>query len=148
MARLTRHWKTAVIVAVIAGVAAVVALRLADRPPERSAPAFCAELTAAQDLDEGLASLDPDRLDPQVAALARARAVAPPEIEPTVTAVLDLVEDLRDTIDAAPGDRVAAVEEALRAHQADVPRAEFAGVVLEDYARNTCALQLSGAAPA
>jgi hypothetical protein len=137
-----------VIVVLIAGVAAVVALRLADRPPGRSAPAFCAELAAAQDLDEGLASLDPDRLDPQVAALARAHAVAPLEIEPTIAAVRDLVEDLRDTIDAAPGDRVDAVVEALRAREADLPRARFAGVVLEDYARNTCSLELSTARPA
>lgn len=144
MTRLIGHWRTVLAVVVIAGAAAGGALRLHDRSPGPSVTDFCAELAEARDLDEGLASLDPARLAPQVAALERAAAVAPRDIAPSVTTLLDLVEDLADTIEDAPGDRAQAVEDVLRA--SDLAAAQAAGAAVEGYSRDVCGLPLAGAA--
>jgi hypothetical protein len=141
--RLIGQWRTVLAVVVITGVAAGVAVRLHDGSPERSATGFCAALAEARDLDEGLASLDPTRLDPQVAALARAAAVAPEDIAPSVATVRGLVDDLTETIEAAPRDRARAVEDVLRA--SDLAAAQAAGAAVEGYARDVCGLPLAGA---
>ena len=71
------------LVAVLAIAALVVggALFVRSRQVERSVEGLCTQLTAAQDLDQALTTLDPATLEPQVQALAEAKAVAPDDIK-------------------------------------------------------------------
>lgn len=111
--------------------------------PTRSVEALCTELEAAKDLDRNLATLDPSTYDPQLAALRKATQVAPDDIRSQVSTVSDLAAALAKAIENASGDKRAALEEALRAHQGDDPQVTAAGKDVQAWARANCGLELN-----
>jgi hypothetical protein len=132
------------LIAAIALLAAVGALLAAcERPAERSVESFCREIAHAEALDESLATLDPETLAPDVAALRKAARVAPPEIESQVDTLISLTSVLQDTIETARTDQAAALEQTLRAHAADVAAVTAAGRQVETYTRDNCRIELN-----
>lgn len=134
-------WGTAIVMT-----AAALVVVGCHRSPTRSVEAFCAQMTSAQGLDQSLADLDAAALQPEFAALQNAQRVAPPEIEPDVAALTDLTGELVTTLETAPGDKSAALEETLRARQGDLAAVQSSGVAVQDYTRANCDLELNGTA--
>jgi hypothetical protein len=114
--------------------------------PERSAPALCEQLAAAQGLDEALATADATALEAQSAALRQAEQVAPPDIQPSVAALSQSVDALIATVDTATGERRAAVTEALRAQEASVDGLTAAGTAVATWSTANCGLDLDSGA--
>ena len=110
--------------------------------PERSAPALCEQLALAQGLDEALATADATRLVATSAALERAVDVAPLDIEPQVVVIADTTAALVVTVDAAEGDRRDALQEALRAREAEVATITAAGDAIATWSAANCGLDL------
>ena len=135
-----------VLVAVLAIAALVVggALFVRSRQVERSVEGLCTQLTAAQDLDQALTTLDPATLEPQVQALAEAKAVAPDDIKASVATLADFVSGVTDTVTTAQGDREQALAQALEARQTDVDAATAAGTAVQQWASTNCGLALAG----
>ncbi|MEJ5254414.1 MAG: hypothetical protein WHS89_03595 [Acidimicrobiales bacterium] len=114
-----------------------------ERSPQRSLESFCAHMAEARELDRSLANLDTEQLAGDVDALAAASRVAPGEIAPQVEALVDISEELERTIRTTPGDKTAAVEQLLRAHQTQAEELRAAGVAVETYVEANCGLQLN-----
>jgi hypothetical protein len=131
-------------VVTLGAIAAVIAA--CERPPEPSVEAYCRAMADAEHLDEGLASMDPAQLAPQVAALQRASKVAPLEIAPQINTVLDLTKVLHSTIDSARTDQAEAMEQTLRDHADQLAAATAAGRDLENYTRDNCGIELDSTA--
>ena len=142
--RLRRGVVVALAAVAVLVVVVVVVLVLRARQTERSVEALCDELARAQDLEEALTALDPTTLDPQVAALRRARTVAPDDIRPAVTTLADYVSAVTATVSTAEGDRQAALADALAAHQDDVDAVTAAGTEVQAWAATNCGLSLGG----
>jgi hypothetical protein len=134
------------LVAVLAIVALVVGgvLVVRSRQVERSVAGLCTQLTAAQDLDQALTTLDPATLEPQVQALTKAKAVAPDDIKASVATLADFVSGVTDTVTTAEGDREQALAQALEARQTDVDAATAAGTAVQQWAAANCGLALAG----
>lgn len=144
--RLTR-WPLFV-VAVIALGAITAVIAACERPAQPSVEAYCRAIVAAENLDEGLAAMDPGELAPQVAALEKASKVAPLEIAPQINTVLDLTKVLQSTIDTARTDQAEAMEQTLRDHEDELAAATTAGRELENYTRDNCGIELNSTAVA
>ena len=110
--------------------------------PERSAPALCEQLALAQGLDEALATADATGLVATSAALERAADVAPLDIEPQVVVIADTTAALVVTVDTAGGDRRDALQEALRAREAEVATITAAGAAVATWSAANCGLDL------
>jgi hypothetical protein len=119
-------------------------LFIRSRQVERSVEGLCTQLTAAQDLDEALTTLDPATLEPQVQALTKAKAVAPDDIEASVATLADFVSGVTETVTTAQGDREQALAQALEARQTDVDTATAAGTAVQQWASVNCGLSLAG----
>jgi hypothetical protein len=135
-----------VVLAVVVAAALVVGgvLFIRSRQVERSVEGLCTQLTAAQDLDEALTTLDPATLEPQVQALTKAKAVAPDDIKASVATLADFVAGVTDTVSTAQGDRQQALTQALEARQTDVDGATAAGTAVQQWASTNCGLTLAG----
>ena len=116
------------------------------RKVDRTAEALCDRLTEAQDLDQSLATLDPATLDPRVAALARAKAVAPADISAQVATLADFVDDVANQVDDTTSDRDAALSEALANRQDQIDAVTAAGQAVQAWAQANCGLSLTGPA--
>ncbi len=110
--------------------------------PERSAPALCEQLALAEGLDEALATADVAALTEDEAALRRAAEVAPLDIEAQVVVIADTTAVLVATIDTAAGDRREALQEALRAQEAEVAEVTAAGNAVAAWSAANCGLDL------
>jgi hypothetical protein len=128
-------------IAVLATIGALIAA--CERSPERSIQSFCRDIASAEGLDESLATLDPETLAPDVAALRKAARVAPPEVSPQVETLVSLTTVLQRTIETARTDQAAALEQTLREHAADVASVTLAGREVETYTRDNCGLELN-----
>jgi hypothetical protein len=131
-----------VAVVVVVAVAIGVVLFVRSRQVTRSAEALCEQLTAAQDLDQSLTTLDPATLDPQVTALRRAAQVAPADIAPSVDTLADFVGQLAGAVDDAGGDPTQALTAALEARQDRVDAVTAAGTAVQGWAAANCGLDL------
>jgi hypothetical protein len=129
-------------VVVVAAVAVGAVLFVRSRQVERSTEALCAELTAAQDLDQSFTTLDPTTLDPQVTALRKAAEVAPSDIAPSVDTLAEFVGELADAVDDAGGDPTEALTTALEARQDRVDAVTAAGSAVQAWAAANCGLDL------
>ena len=132
----------AVLAVAAIAVGAVVFVRA--RQVERSVEGLCTQLTAAQDLDQALTTLDPATLEPQVEALTKAEAVAPDDIKASVATLADFVAGVTRTVSTATGDRQAALADALEARQSEVDTATAAGNAVQQWASVNCGLSLAG----
>jgi hypothetical protein len=142
VARRLARWP--LLIAVVAVLAAIGALIAAcERPPEPSTEAFCRHIADAEGLDESLATLDPETLAPDVAALRRASRVAPTEIATQVDTLVSLTSVLQTTIETARTDQAAALEQTLREHNAEIDAVTSAGREVETYTRATCGIELN-----
>jgi hypothetical protein len=130
------------LVAALAVVGAVVVVA-STRAPQPSLDAFCQEMANARELDQALATLDPDQLEPGIAALQRAAHVAPDEVAPDVETVLDLTATIQRAIVTTKTGKPEAVERSLRDQAGALPRVEAAGRALQDYTAGSCGLQLT-----
>jgi hypothetical protein len=133
----------AVAVVVIAAVATVVIVVQARRV-ERSTDALCDRLTEAQDLDQSFTTLDPATLDPQLAALERAKAVAPDDISGPITTLADFVDGVANDVEQSTDDRDQALAAALADRQDQVDAVTAAGQQVQSWAQANCGLTLTG----
>jgi biopolymer transport protein ExbB/TolQ len=136
----------AMAVAVLAIVATVVVV-VQVRHVERSTDALCDRLRDAQDLDQSFTTLDPATLDPQLAALARAKAVAPDDIQAQVATLADFVDEVATQVEESTDDRDQALAAALSDRQDQVDSITAAGQAVQAWAQTNCGLSLAGAAP-
>jgi len=139
--RLVRWPLLVLVVMALAAIGALVAAW--QRPAEPSVDAYCREIASAEGLDDSLASLDPDVLAPDVAALRRATNVAPIEIAPQIDTVLTLTTAFEKTIETARTDQAEAIEQTLRARSGELAAATAAGKAVEDYTRANCGIELA-----
>lgn len=145
MARRLARWP--LLVAVVAALAVVgVMIAACERSREPSIEGFCREIEGAAELDESLASFDPDALAPDVAALRRAARVAPDDIAPPVDTILRLTTELEKTIETARTDQAAALEATLRERADELAAVTDAGRAVEDYTRANCGIELNSTA--
>jgi hypothetical protein len=145
---VSRHqFRVRIITAAVAATAvagAVVAVASgSERDPERSVEAYCSALEEARDLDQSFATLDAERLGPEVDALRRATKVAPEEIAPDLETILVLTMSLQETIATSPTDKGAALEEALRAHAEQLAAVDAAGQRVQVYSQTHCGIELN-----
>jgi hypothetical protein len=131
-------------VVAVAAVAVGVVAFARSRQTERSVQALCVQLGAAQDLDQALTTLDPATLTPQVQALEKAKAAAPGDIEPSVSALADFVAGVTDAVDEAGGDRQSALADALDERQDQIEEMTAAGAAVQRWALDNCDLTLTG----
>lgn len=142
--RLKRGAVILVAVLAVAAIAVGAVLFVRARRVERSVEGLCTELTAAQDLDQALTTLDPATLEPQVQALTKAKAVAPDDIKASVETLADFVAGVTQTVSTATGDRQIALADALEARQDEVDTATAAGTAVQQWASVNCGLSLAG----
>jgi len=145
--RLKRGVLVAGIAVLVVVVLAAVLLVLEARRVDRSTEALCRQLTEAQDLDQSFTTLDPATLDPQLAALRRAKAVAPDEIRAQITTLADFVDDVATEVEGADGDPDQALSTALAERQDEIDAVTAAGQAVQSWAQLNCGLLLSGPAP-
>jgi hypothetical protein len=139
--RLSRWPLLIAAVVVLGAVGAIIAA--CERPPEPSVGAYCREIGAAEGLDESLAGMDPDVLQPDVSALRRAVRVAPIEIATQIDTVLALTTALERTLQTARTDQADALAQTLRDRSDDLGAATAAGRAVEDYTRANCGIELN-----
>lgn len=146
--RIRWWWLAILLVVVGAGVGGVVIVR--GRTPGPSVEAFCERMTAAEALDDSLATLDPKAIDGQLRALRDALAAAPAEVTPDLATVVVFADEVVKVVAANRTDTAAAVEQALRDRQAQIPAVTEAGRRVEAYTATTCGIELgiSGSRPA
>jgi hypothetical protein len=115
---------------------------------QRSEDSFCMQLKVVRDLDEVLAGGDAGRITERSRELQDLRSVAPDEIEPQITRLAAVTEDLARTMGTVPDADAAASEVFTRRH-AELPEITAAGRTVETYAHEHCqvALNPSGTAP-
>ena len=123
-------------------VALAVSAGACSSEPERSVRALCEQLTLAQGLDEALATVDATGLVAASTALERAADVAPLDIEPQVAVIADTTAVLVATVDTAGGDRRDALQEALRAREAEAAAVTAAGEAVATWSAANCGLDL------
>jgi len=133
-----------VVVVVVAALVVGGVLVVRSRQEERSVEGLCAELSAAQDLDRSLLTLDPATLKPQVAALRRAARVAPSDVEPAVSTLARFVAEVADDAEDTTGDPNEALADALAARQDRVDAVTAAGTEVQAWAAANCGLHLGG----
>jgi hypothetical protein len=133
-------------VAVLAVVVAAVVIVVEVREVDRSAEALCRQLTEAQDLDQSFTTLDPATLDPQLAALRRAKAVAPDDIRVQVATLADFVDEVAADVEGTEAEPDEALATALSGRQDEVDGVTAAGQAVQAWAATNCALSLSGPA--
>ena len=115
------------------------------REPERSVDAFCAHVKAVQDFDEGLASGDLARINRQLDGLRELRDASPPDIEPHVSTLVGITEELSRTVATAKDPDVAA-NEVFAKHQGDLATITAAGEAVQTYTAENCHIALNGTA--
>ncbi|HEY6530802.1 MAG TPA: hypothetical protein VIY72_00765 [Acidimicrobiales bacterium] len=145
--RLKRGVLVAAVVVLVVVVVAVVVVVVRVRTVERSAEALCERLTEAQDLDQSLTTLDPATLDPQLAALERAKEVAPEDIQAQITALADFVDGVANEVEGATGDPDDALSAALAERQDQIDAVTAAGQAVQAWAQANCGLSLTGPVP-
>lgn len=145
--RLKRGVVLGAIAAAVVAVVVTVALVVQSRQVDRSVAALCERLTDAQDLDQAFTTLDPATLDPQLAALERAKEVAPEDIRAQITTLADFVAGVANQVEASSDDRSAALTAALADRQDQVDSISAAGQQVEAWAQSNCGLSLAGTTP-
>jgi hypothetical protein len=130
------------LVALVAVIGAVVVVS-SHRSSARSVGAFCEQIGEARELDEALATLDADEIEPGLGALRRAARVAPDDIAPDVETVLELTTTIQRTVGTATVDKSEALQQALHGQSDDLSDVQRAGRSLQQYTNHTCGLELS-----
>lgn len=132
-------------------IAVVVGPSLACTSDGGSREAFCAGVVAVPTLETvvaGFAEADPQTRDRRLSqagtAYAELRAASPDEIDGAVGRVVDLVEDLLETV-AEHGDDPEVVVEELRASMADHEGVQGAATEVVTYAAEQCDVALDPA---
>jgi len=111
--------------------------------PEPSIANFCSQVETLRTFDEDLASGDPVRIQARADDLRLLQQVAPAEIEPSVALLLGVTNDFVRTAGTAT-DRDAVADQVFRSRSGDIAAIEAAGTAVSDYARENCALDLTG----
>jgi fumarylacetoacetate (FAA) hydrolase family protein len=145
--RLKRGVLLGAVAVLVVVVVAVVVVVVQVRRVDRTAEALCARLTEAQDLDQSFTTLDPATLEPQLAALERAKEVAPADIQSEVTTLADFVDEIAAQVAEATNDRDDALSSALGARQDQIDAVTAAGQDVQAWAQMNCGLSLTGPTP-
>ncbi|MCU0270691.1 MAG: hypothetical protein MUF83_18885 [Acidimicrobiales bacterium] len=116
-----------------------------DTAPDRSIEAFCRELAQARQLDDALASADPDAIDDAIDELRDVEEVAPTEIRAQVAVLLDVADGVGATLSTAP-DGQASADAAFADLQGRLPDIETAGTQMQAYAAANCGVELNSTA--
>jgi hypothetical protein len=116
-----------------------------SRQPERSVDAFCAQVKTMKDLDEGLESGDIARINRQLDGFRELRDASPTDIEPQVSILVGITEELSRTVGTAKDPDVAA-REVFAKHQGDLVAITAAGKAVQTYTADNCHIALNGTA--
>jgi hypothetical protein len=143
--RLLRLGSAIAAVALI-GTLTVMMLISRNNGPDRSVTAYCDRMTDISALSDALASGDGSQIKAATTQLRRAAAVAPVEIEPSMQVLVGYADGLATSVATAGHDQGAvdaALAEAVRAQQAQIPAVESAGQTVQQYAQATCSIDIT-----
>ena len=137
--------RTRALTGAIALLLVVAAVVLVVRHPRvtRSAPAYCAQVTAARDLSSVLATGDAAQIERAIAPLDRAVDVAPVAIE-SPTQVLATYADGLVAALRKGGGTDAALAAAVRRQEPQIPRVDAASRQVAAWVRSNCHVTLAG----
>jgi biopolymer transport protein ExbB/TolQ len=141
--RLKRGVLVGAVAVLVVVVVAIVVVVVQVRRVDRTAEALCERLTEAQDLDQSFTTLDPATLEPQLAALQRAKEVAPADIQAQITTLADFVDEVAAQVGEAANDRDDALSSALGARQDQIDAVTAAGQAVQAWAQINCGLSLT-----
>jgi hypothetical protein len=127
------------------GVAAA-GLGVACGPRARSDESFCPQLKAVEDLDDVLAGADATLVGQRARELQDLRSAAPEELEPHLTRLAAVTDDLAHTLGTTP-DPDAAASEVFTRRQGELADITASGRAVEAYATEHCQLVLNPTGP-
>lgn len=140
-----RRGPTVVVATAVIVIALGAFLFIRSRSPERSVSAYCSKMESAKSLGVALGDLDPDGIAQPYKALRAARDVAPSEIEPQMTVLVDYTAGLVAALERTSTDPVETATSWFEQHASEAEQITSAGNAVRDYTIEHCGIELDEA---
>ena len=142
-----RAWRLAsATVALVLIIVLVVLVVTRKRNPDRSNEAFCGRISSVAELSDILAAGDGTQIQSAVQRLNNASRVAPAAIAPSVQVLVDYADGVATSVATAGNERGsvdAALAEAVRERNGDVPAVVAAGQDVQRFTQTACNIDLA-----